>query len=69
VFDDAELDVMRRDIDAMKRAGAHGIVSGVLEPAGRSTAKRRRCWWTPPIRCRSRFIAPSTWRRSSSSAR
>jgi copper homeostasis protein len=34
VFDDAELDVMRRDIDAMKRAGAHGIVSGALEPAG-----------------------------------
>jgi copper homeostasis protein len=34
VFDDAELDVMRRDIDAMKRAGAHGIVSGALEAGG-----------------------------------
>jgi copper homeostasis protein len=33
-FDEAELDVMRRDIEAMKRAGAHGIVSGVLEPSG-----------------------------------
>jgi len=30
-FDDSELDVMRRDIDAAKRAGAQGIVSGVLE--------------------------------------
>ena len=34
VFDEAELDVMRRDIDAVKRAGAHGIVSGVLEHSG-----------------------------------
>jgi len=33
-FDEAELDVMRRDIDAVKRAGAHGIVSGVLETGG-----------------------------------
>ena len=33
-FDDHELDVMRRDIDAVKRAGAHGIVSGVLEHGG-----------------------------------
>jgi copper homeostasis protein len=31
VYDEAELDVMLRDIDAMKRAGAHGIVSGALE--------------------------------------
>jgi copper homeostasis protein len=29
-----ELEVMRRDISAMKRAGAHGIVSGVLESTG-----------------------------------
>jgi copper homeostasis protein len=34
LYDEAELDVMRRDIEAMKRAGAHGIVSGVLEPSG-----------------------------------
>jgi copper homeostasis protein len=34
VYEDADLDVMRRDIDAMKRAGAHGIVSGVLEFGG-----------------------------------
>jgi copper homeostasis protein len=33
-FDEHELDVMRRDIDALKRAGAHGIVSGALEPSG-----------------------------------
>ena len=33
-FDAHELDVMRRDIDAVKRIGAHGIVSGVLEPGG-----------------------------------
>ena len=33
-YDDAELDVMRRDIEAAKRAGAHGIVSGVLERSG-----------------------------------
>jgi copper homeostasis protein len=31
VYDEAELDVMLRDIDAMKRLGAHGIVSGALE--------------------------------------
>lgn len=30
MFDDSELDVMRRDIEAAKRAGARGIVSGVL---------------------------------------
>lgn len=30
-FNGSELDVMRRDIVAMKRAGAHGIVSGVLD--------------------------------------
>jgi copper homeostasis protein len=30
-FSENELDVMRRDIEAVKRAGAHGIVSGVLE--------------------------------------
>ena len=34
VFDENELDVMRRDIEAAKRAGAHGIVSGVLESGG-----------------------------------
>lgn len=33
-YDDAELDVMRRDIDAAKRSGAQGIVSGVLERTG-----------------------------------
>lgn len=33
-YDGHELDVMRRDIEAMKRAGAHGIVSGALEPGG-----------------------------------
>jgi len=33
-FDDHELDVMRRDIEAAKGAGAHGIVSGALEPGG-----------------------------------
>jgi copper homeostasis protein len=31
MFDASELDVMRRDIDAAKRAGAKGIVSGALE--------------------------------------
>ena len=30
-YTENELDVMRRDIEAMKRIGAHGIVSGVLE--------------------------------------
>jgi copper homeostasis protein len=30
-YSERELDVMRRDIDAMKHVGAHGIVSGVLE--------------------------------------
>lgn len=33
-FDDGELDVMRRDIEAAKRSGAHGIVSGALESTG-----------------------------------
>ena len=33
-YDEHEMDVMLRDIDAMKRAGAHGIVSGALEPGG-----------------------------------
>lgn len=33
-FDEYELDVMRRDIEAAKRAGAHGIVSGVLVTGG-----------------------------------
>lgn len=33
-YDDDELDVMRRDIRAAKDAGAHGIVSGVLERSG-----------------------------------
>lgn len=33
-YDEHELDVMRRDIEAVKSAGAHGIVSGVLEPGG-----------------------------------
>ena len=33
-YDDSELEVMRRDIDAAKRSGAHGIVSGVLERNG-----------------------------------
>ena len=31
VYDEAELDVMLRDIEAMKHLGAHGIVSGALE--------------------------------------
>jgi copper homeostasis protein len=30
-FSESELDVMRRDIEAVKRAGAHGVVSGALE--------------------------------------
>ena len=34
MFDDHELDVMRRDIAAVKAAGAHGIVSGVLDSGG-----------------------------------
>ena len=33
-YDDADFNVMRRDIEAAKRAGAHGIVSGVLERTG-----------------------------------
>lgn len=33
-FDDDDLEVMRRDIDAARSAGAHGIVSGVLNHAG-----------------------------------
>jgi copper homeostasis protein len=33
-YDEHELDVMRRDIKAVKDAGAHGIVSGALEPGG-----------------------------------
>lgn len=33
-YDDDELDVMRRDIVAMRRAGAQGVVSGVLESTG-----------------------------------
>ena len=33
-YDDHELDVMRRDIGAMRRAGAHGVVSGILESTG-----------------------------------
>ena len=33
-YDHNELDVMRRDIGAMRRAGAQGIVSGVLESTG-----------------------------------
>src|SRR6185503_4805523 len=33
-YDDNELDVMRRDIGAMRRAGAHGVVSGTLESTG-----------------------------------
>lgn len=31
MYSDNELDVMRRDIEAMKRIGVHGVVSGVLE--------------------------------------
>jgi copper homeostasis protein len=34
VFDDAELDVMLRDIESARRAGAGGIVSGALERTG-----------------------------------
>ena len=33
-FNENELEVMRRDIEAVKNAGAHGIVSGALEPGG-----------------------------------
>lgn len=33
-YDELELDVMRRDIKALKDAGAHGIVSGALDPGG-----------------------------------
>ena len=33
-YDDRELDVMKRDISAMRRAGAHGVVTGVLESTG-----------------------------------
>lgn len=33
-YDDNELDVMRRDIGWMRRAGAQGVVSGVLESTG-----------------------------------
>lgn len=50
VFDDNDLDVMRRDIDAAKRAGAHGIVSGALDPFGavdRETTRRLVEWAAP----------------------
>ena len=33
-YDDHELYVMQRDIAAVKRAGAHGVVTGVLESSG-----------------------------------
>lgn len=33
-YDENDLDVMRRDIEAAKELGVHGIVSGVLEPGG-----------------------------------
>ena len=41
-FDDDDLDVMRRDIDAVRSAGAHGIVSGVLNHAGGIDAESTR---------------------------
>jgi copper homeostasis protein len=33
-YDENELDVMHRDIEAVKLAGVHGVVSGVLEAGG-----------------------------------
>jgi copper homeostasis protein len=42
VYDDAELDVMLRDIEAVKRAGAHGIVSGALESSGQIDCEMTR---------------------------
>lgn len=33
-YDENDLDVMRRDIEAAKLAGVHGVVSGVLEAGG-----------------------------------
>ena len=38
VYAEAELDVMRRDVDAARRLGADGIVTGALQPDGRIDA-------------------------------
>src|SRR5436853_7891797 len=34
VYSDAEVDVMRREIDAARSLGAHGVVIGALRPNG-----------------------------------
>lgn len=50
VFGDDDLDVMRRDIDAAKRVGAAGIVSGALDAIGavdRDTTRRLVEWAAP----------------------
>lgn len=43
VYDDSELDIMRRDIDQARQLGADGVVLGVLLPDGQvDTDKTRR---------------------------
>ena len=42
VYDDSELDVMRRDIDAARRLGADGLVFGVLRDDGRVDERRMK---------------------------
>lgn len=44
VYDDAELDVMRRDIDATRALGADGLVLGALQPDRRVDERRTRAF-------------------------
>jgi copper homeostasis protein len=41
-YSEEEFEVMRRDIELAKRAGANGVVFGILDPAGRVDVARTR---------------------------
>ena len=42
VYEESEMEVMRRDIDIAKSLGADGVVLGVLQPSGEVDASRSR---------------------------
>jgi len=41
-YDEDELETMRRDVEAFRDAGAHGVVFGVLTPQGAADVERTR---------------------------
>ena len=52
LYNDAEIDLIKRDIEFCKKVGAHGVVFGFLKPDGQvdSDLTKQACQWAKPMK-------------------